>query len=259
VFGGVVLVDVRVEAVPHDLLKVRYWTKHGNVELLPDFLRGSRVWNAVKDHHRERWRSDVLSAAVARQFFDGDEYVTGDLESGVHYFIPVYETQNCIDGLIELPLSYREKLHEQIMRIYNEEYERGGNWEIRANERVNKLLLFFPADTWTPFVSLAAHHLMTWILHLQGEGTLKSAARNEGGLWKTELCILMFRIPETEFHKLKEIRRFYVNREDTLRKLESLLYHNLQGNYGVGLVSVRVGDELVTVTVDRNIKGTRFN
>ena len=224
------------------------------MSFLPSALKNTDTWAAVERHHRERWHSDYLSAAIARQFFDGSEYFDGDLENGEHYFIPVYETSECVNGVIRWSYVRRNKLDQEIRTVYDEEHLRGGmDWERRASRRVNALLQYFPADTWTPFVSLAAHHMMTWILHEQGEGEIKNAVETNH-----ELCLLAFKVNETEFYKLKELRSFNAKREQTFQSLNKILRDKLSTICGVKLLTLRVGDELLTITVNRNVQQKSF-
>ena len=225
--------DVR-ECPPHDWLKVLHWSHHGDTSHLPEVLKGTHTWTAVEKHHKERWHSDYLSAAIARQFFDGSEYVDGDLENGEHFFIPVYETGDCVNGVIRWPYARRQKLDSEIRKLYDEEHQRRGlDWDKRASRRVNNLLQYFPADTWTPFVSLAAHHMITWILHEQGEGEIKNAVETNH-----ELCLLTFKVNETEFYKLKELRSFHAKSEKTLQSLDMILRDKLHTLCGVKLFSL---------------------
>ena len=241
-----------VNCPPHDWLKVLYWKHHRETILLPQCLIGTKTWEAVERHHLDRWQSDKLSAAMARQFFDGPEYIEGDLENGSVFFIPVYETSQCLNGILVWNHERRQRLDENIRSIFSDEYSYGGrDWEERANKTVNHLLTNFPADTWTPFVSLAAHHIVTWILHEQGEGAIKNAL----DYVKSELCILVFRVNEVQFYKLNELTSFYASREKTLEVVMGLLLNKMNNLYGVKIVSTRIGDELYTILVNRKIRG----
>ena len=239
-----------LECPPHDWLKILHWRHHYETSLLPIFLKGTNTWAAIEKHHKDRWISDQLSAAIARQFFDGSEYVDGDLETGEHFFVPVYEKDESTNGVIRWPYASREKLDQEIREIFNAEFIKGGSdWENRASKRINNKLWYFPADTWTPFVSLAAHHMMTWILHNQGEGEIRNALEYS----KPEFCLLMVKVNETDFYALKEMRSFYAKREKTLQGLSILLQDKLRMVCGVSLLSLKVGDELCSITVNRKI------
>jgi len=78
---------------PHDILKVSFWTRHGDPSLLPKLLTETSLAKAVREHHEKRWMSDKLAAAIARPFFDSVDYVKGDLDFGTLFFIPVYEPE----------------------------------------------------------------------------------------------------------------------------------------------------------------------
>jgi len=244
------------QAPPHDLLKVKHWRKHYDVNLLPDFLRDTEVGDSVKRHHG-KWESDMMSAALARQFFDGADYLKGDIDSGTLFFIPVYETKKCRGGVIYWDKAEREQLQRQIFKVYEIEKTKGTkNWLRKANRIVNELLSEFPADTWTPFSSLKAHHIMTWILHMQAydEKTsgelIKSFIRD---VESPELCILMFRFPERdiEFYKLRELRRFIRNMHRALEEIRLILL-GLKSKFRFPILCTKIGDELITVVLNHN-------
>ena len=60
---------MRVEAPPHDLLKLCYWKDHAKLRYLPDFLRGTELARAIKNHEKTNHplhKADIISSAVAR-------------------------------------------------------------------------------------------------------------------------------------------------------------------------------------------------
>lgn len=241
------------ESPPHDLLKVLYWKRHYDVSFVPDLLKGTELVDAIRRHH-SKWQSDMMAASLARQFFDGADYVHGDLDSGTLFFIPVFEDERSKGGVIQWSQHERRELWKKIIETYNEERSRGGNWERRANRRVNNLLSEFPADTWTPFTSLKAHHIMTWILHMQALDERTGGELIEGfirGVENPELCILMFRFPETEFQRLKELRRFIRRRNRTLEEVR-LILSGLKEKFRFPILCCRVGDELITAVLNHN-------
>ena len=60
---------MRVRAPPHDLLKLCYPREHTKLKYLPDFLRGTELAWAVKNHEKTNHplhKADIISSAVAR-------------------------------------------------------------------------------------------------------------------------------------------------------------------------------------------------
>ena len=102
---------------PHDVLKLCYWTRHDNVELLPDFLKNTSLASVIARHHRRRWISDRLASAMARPFFDGTDFVKGDLDSGTLFFIPVYEVRACREGAIAWKSEDRRRVRGMVMQV----------------------------------------------------------------------------------------------------------------------------------------------
>jgi hypothetical protein len=236
---------------PHDLLKIAYWKEHYNEKLLPNFLRNTSISKAIKEHHK-KWVSDELAACIARPFFDGIDFLHGnDINSGTLFFIPVYETKDCEDGVVVWDYSKRKDLQEKCFKIYEKEYKsKKRNWEKYANHKINIELKHFPADTWTPFASLMAHHAITYLLHTQDEGKIKNwineIAPKKGEI--PELALIFIGVPEIEAYRLKELRRFYKLREDTLNIIKMILEK-------INIHSIRIGDELVTLIVNYKEKG----
>jgi len=244
------------EAIPHDILKPAHWSKHYDTKLLPDFLRGTEVEKAIREHH-EKWFSDTLAAAVGRPFFDGPDYMEGeDIDNCTLFFIPVYETDECKNGVVRWTREKRKKLQEDILRIFKEERRKGGkNWLLRANRRVNEALRHFPADTWSPVSSLKAHHMSTWMLHPHDD-VLKGIVKDKISRGEyPELLMLMIGVPSTEFHKLKERRKFEQFRKSTISKIEDLFFKTLPEKYGLRLPFARVGDEVLTlILADQKVR-----
>jgi len=234
---------------PHDLLKVAYWKKHYDISKLPKFLQNTITGKAIEEHH-DKWISDRLAACIARLFFDGTEFIDGDLDGGTLFFIPVYENKDCQNGVIKWDSAKRKELQEKLFKIYEEEYKKGGkNWEKIANNKVNKELMYFPADTWTPFVSLMAHHAITYILHTPDEGYIKhwieEIAPKKGEI--PELILLFIGIPEIEVYRLKELRKFHSIRKYTLKIIRRLLSK-------LNIRSIKIGDEVITLVVNYKIR-----
>ena len=234
---------------PHDILKVSYWTRHGDPSLLPKFLSETSLAKAVKEHHEKRWLSDKLAAAIARPFFDSVDYVKGDLDSGMLFFIPVYEPEG--RAIVIWSHEDRAKLQDYLWDLC----EKWLRSNVRLEEiyrRLNEKLAYFPADTWAPVSSLKAHHISTAILHEQDEGILKSAVKesiDRDGY--AELILITIGLDESAFHRLKELREFERLRRETVERLRYLLFGRLKSSYGVTLPLLRVGDELITMTVNR--------
>lgn len=240
--------------MPHDILKINHWTRHTDPSLLPEFLRDTHIAKAVEEHHSKRWVSDKLASAVARPFFDSLDYVKGDLDSGTLFFIPIYGPNG--RDIVIWDGSSRASLQKEVWRIFEDAYRIGDKGFVKACRKVNERLVYFPADTWSPISSLKAHHIVTAILHEQDESLLKgiveSSIKKDGFV---DLLMLTIGLNDIIFHKLRELREFYKQRNETIRRLRFLLPGNLRRLYGVTLPLVLIGDELITITVDRSIKG----
>ena len=236
---------------PHDILKVSCWTRHGDPSLLPKLLCETSLAKAVKEHHEKRWLSDKLAAAIARPFFDSVDYVKGDLDSGTLFFIPVYEPDG--RAVVTWSREDRVKLQHDLWDLCGEWLRSGVRLE-EVYRRLNERLAYFPADTWAPVSSLKAHHVSTAMLHEQGEGVLKSAVKESiDRVGYAELILMVIGLDESAFHRLRELREFERLRRETIEKLRYLLFGRLKDSYGVTLPLLRVGDELIAMTVDRTV------
>lgn len=237
---------------PHDILKVSCWTRHGDPSLLPKILGETSLAKAVREHHEKRWLSDKLAAAIARPFFDSVDYVKGNLDSGTLFFIPVYEPEG--RAVVTWSREDRVKLQHDLWSLCEKWLKSGVRLE-EVYRRLNERLAYFPADTWAPISSLKAHHISTAILHEQDEGVLKNAVKESiEKVGYANLILMVIGLDESEFHKLRELREFEKVRRETVERLRYLLFGRLKSSYGTVLPLLRVGDELITVTVDRNVK-----
>jgi len=237
---------------PHDILKVSFWTRHGDPSLLPKLLTETSLAKAVREHHEKRWMSDKLAAAIARPFFDSVDYVKGDLDFGTLFFIPVYEPEG--RNVVVWSREDRVKLQHDLWSLCEKWLKSGVRLE-EVYRRLNEKLAYFPADTWAPVSSLKAHHVSTAILHEQDEGVLKSAVKESiERVGYANLILIAIGLDESAFHKLRELREFEKLRRETVERLRYLLFGRLRDSYGAILPLLRVGDELITITVDRSVR-----
>jgi len=202
-----------IDAIPHDILKVKDWYRHYKLDLLPDWLRDKHpdLMIAIKEHH-EKWESDKIASCVARLRLRYSYWGWKGEGEDLHPFL--IKTYGDIETWDK---ERREELWNEILRKYQTLNPN------EADREVNELVSDFPQDSSYPVVSLKTHHWITWALHEQGEGK------------KNEIYILKISISPTEFHKLKDIRRFFNNRE----KYMDLILGTLGEYY-----PLRVGDEV---------------
>ncbi|MHC1635068.1 MAG: hypothetical protein ACXQTS_00375 [Candidatus Methanospirareceae archaeon] len=213
-----------VEAIPHDILKVKDWRHHESIKLLPDWLREKHVElrRAIKNHHK-KWESDKVASCISRLRLRYSYWGYEGGEEIAPFLIKVY-------GEIERwDKRRRDKLWEEIIDIYSEYEPR------EADKRVNDLVSNFPQDSRFPLVSLKTHHWVTWALHEQGEMKRYS-----------EIYILKISISTAEFHRLRGMREFFNNR----RKYLELIAKTFEKYY-----PLRVGDDIILVLSSTELKG----
>jgi hypothetical protein len=216
--------DVRISAVPHDLLKVAHWREHnGNRGLfhIPIDIKNKcpQLIDAIKKHHETlSWRTaDRLASAISRLRMTHEYW----MEAGKNPFlVKVYGEEPVIWSQ-----EAREKLQERVFEVYRELGE-----SEEANAWVNSLLMDFPQDSRFPMVGLATHHQLTWIL--------KKRVEEGGGVEPEEVYLIVASIPEPEFHRLRERREFHERRRQVIRRLFDGLSQ---------WDPLRVGDDLIIV------------
>jgi hypothetical protein len=235
-FVGVVL-SVRVDAVPHDLLKVVDWGRHASRKVVEDFFP-ERVREKYRIPHRNiegkiefRSLERVISGHHSRDAFwerlwsyaDRLSTVAGRFRLEYDYwywsgadpfFVKVY------GDVKEWGREARDSLAKAMRAVLEEYCDREGE-QHRAFEEINDLLKDYPSDSRFPYTSLKTHHWLT------------DALRRNETLWRRcfsrdpvfdSLYIIRVSISETQFHRLKEVRGFIELRERILEIARSKLF-----------------------------------
>lgn len=228
---------IKFTGIPHDLLKVKDWDRHVEVDLLPDELREDpEARGIIKKHHNrgkdpELALADKLSAGIARFRGKYDYWYRID---GQPFMLKVY------GDIKKYTPGERDRLWIEIERIYRE----NGSSEYSHSE-VNEKLASFPQDSRFPLVSLKTHHWMTWALYHQMKGLLeKRTFRLENGkkrplslkkkseryeelrneeLYIIKVSLYLPSLGREGMHRLKNMRTFYQLRNRTTRALFAAL------------------------------------
>jgi len=131
------------------------------------------------------------------------------------------------------PVEFDEKMRNGLWsKIVKCLQEKKPNSQIYS--QINNLLSEFSQDSRFPFVSLKTHHIITQILRDLIE-TLNVKSKDELRIKK--LYLLKIRFPESEFHRLKELREFINTRNSVVTTLHNLLNSKYP----------RIGDELLAL------------
>jgi len=217
------LIEIKVNAPPHDLMKAFDWKRHTDrkfvQETFPQPVKGKylvtcrgyegkekfrTLEEVVIGHHQGRstdpfwsrlWaHSDRLSTIAGRLRLEYDYWYSGQ---AYPFFFRVY------GDIKEWDSKKSEDLRRSIIDVLVR-YSGRRREHVKAFEEINELLREFPADSRFPFTSLETHHWLTEAIYRNKNSWLKVKERKEPQV------IFMVRISmaEPEFHRLKELRTF---------------------------------------------------
>ncbi|MEM2954132.1 MAG: hypothetical protein QXU21_07680 [Candidatus Bathyarchaeia archaeon] len=220
------LMDGKVGAVPHDLLKVvasrrrgQLHTSHKLVEMFLESVRGKyvvacgygenhTVEEIIEKHHawgklsmHKPWEllwkfSDSHSVVAGRFRLEYDYWYASD---GDPFFVGVYGDFN----------GWSREKRSELWRKVSEilvEYCNNAEEQFKAFMNINDLLKSFPADSRFPFVGLKTHHWLTDAIRLN-EVFQDRIKNRKYSLRKMYLVRVSLAEPEVE-HRLKELRSF---------------------------------------------------
>jgi len=228
--------SVRVDAIPHDLLKVVDWRRHVSMKVVESFfpeqvrgkyriphrnIEGKTEFRSLervvsghhsKDHFWERlwFYADKLSTVAGRFRLEYDYWYWSGADP---FFVKVY------GDIKEWGREERNALIEAMRSILQEYCDRVSE-QYRAFEEINELLKDYPSDSRFPYTSLKTHHWLT------------DAIRRNEVFWREchtrdplfdSLYVIRVSISETQFHRLKEVRGFIELREKILEIARSRL------------------------------------
>jgi len=208
---------MRVEAPPHDLLKLCYWKdQHAKLRYLPDFLRGTELAQAIKNHEKTNHplhKADMISSAVARIRMLHTYWGERGLEDVHPFMLRVYGE----------PEFWDEKKQRRTLNEIFQVFKRYGV-NPDAYARANDMLSSFPQDSRFPLVSLKTHHWLSWALYKQINASLKDIPIEE-------LTLFIIKISANysdsdRLHRLKEMREFFAFKADVGKAIRSILKQN---------------------------------
>lgn len=207
---------MRVEAPPHDLLKLCYWKDHAKLKYLPDFLRGTELAWAVKNHEKTNHplhKADIISSAVARIRMLHTYWGEIGLEDVHPFMLRVYGGPEFWDE------KRQRRTLDEIFQVFK---RYGVNPDAYA--RANDMLSSFPQDSRFPLVSLKTHHWLSWALYKQINASLKDIPIEE-------LTLFIIKISANysdsdRLHRLKEMREFFAFKADVGKAIRSILKQN---------------------------------
>ena len=207
---------MRVEAPPHDLLKLCYWKDHAKLRYLPDFLRGTELARAIKNHEKTNHplhKADIISSAVARIRMLHTYWGERGLEDVHPFMLRVYGEPEFWDE------KRQRRTLDEIFQVFK---RYGVNPDAYA--RANDMLSSFPQDSRFPLVSLKTHHWLSWALYKQINASLKDIPIEE-------LTLFIIKISANysdsdRLHRLKEMREFFAFKADVGKAIRSILKQN---------------------------------
>lgn len=243
--------------MPHDLLKVVDWKRHTDRrrirELLPkDVREGFRVICKAMDGRVEErsfedilrghqstdgfWErtwafADRLAAASARLRLEYDYWYGGQSDP---FFVGVY------GDIVIWDKEKREALWRRIVDVFLRYCKM--NKSQRAFEEVNELLGKFPADSRFPFVSLKTHHWLTQAINVNRLFWEKCVKEGKNVVFD-RLYLLRVSLPESCFHRLKELRRFRALCSKALQKVVDGLSERKPLKIGDDVYLIVLGEE----------------
>jgi len=231
------LLSIRVDAVPHDLLKVVDWHKHTSREVIKRFfpeqtrekymiqhrsIEGKTELRSLervicghhsKDAFWERlWSyADKLSTVAGRFRLEYDYWYWSDADP---FFVKVY------GDIKEWSRGERDDLF-RVMMTFLEKYCDKENEQHKSFEEINNLLGDYPSDSRFPYTSLKTHHWLTDAIR-RNETFWKKCSLSKEPIFNS-IYIIRVSISEVQFHRLKEIRGFIELREKILEIARSRL------------------------------------
>jgi len=254
------ILSVRVDAAPHDILKVVDWERHSSrravEKFFPPICRGKykityrdiigkeeskSLEQIIKGHHSTKefceslWSyADKLSTLAGRFRLECDYWCWSNADP---FYVRVY-------GDIKVwSQGDREELSKAIAAILEEYCDREGKRH-KAFEEINDLLSSYPADSRFPYTSLKTHHWLTEAIR-RNEVFWKKVSSARCPVRKEpvfdKLYIIRVSISEVQFHKLKEIRGFIELRRRILEIARSRIS---------GFSPLQIGDDLYVVCLD---------
>lgn len=253
--------NVKVDAAPHDLLKVVDWKAHSSRKIVESFFpkicrgkyrvtyrniigkeEGKSLEQIIEGHHHtgEFWESlwsyaDKLSTPAGRFRLECDYWYWSNADP---LFVRVY-------GDIKVwSQRDREELSKAIAAILEEYCDKEGERH-KAFEEINDLLSDYPADSRFPYTSLKTHHWLTEAIR-RNEVFWKRISSARWPVRKEptfdKLYIVRVSISEVQFHRLKEIRGFIELRRKILEIARSRITELFS--------PLQIGDDLYVVCLE---------
>ncbi|MDW8040977.1 MAG: hypothetical protein RMJ03_06115, partial [Nitrososphaerota archaeon] len=256
---------VKINSVPHDLLKVVDWRRHASRRVIesffPELVRGKykvsykdiegkvgykTLEQIIERHHHsmgEYWEAlwsyaDKLSTPAGRFRLEYDYWYWSDAEP---FLVSVY------GDIKRWPQDERERLAEAMVNAL-EKYCNVEGEQHKAFEEINDLLVDYPSDSRFPYTSLKTHHWLTDAIRRNevfwkrlSSARLKEGKKGEPAF--SDLYVIRVSISEIQFHKLKEVRSFIELREKILEIARSQIS---------SFSPLQIGDDLYMICLEEN-------